>query len=429
MKILHLSTSDLDGGASRAAYRLHEGLKKIALDSQMLVRAKDSIDSNVIADKSFFTKLGPPTNSFPLRFYPQRQKTRFSAQWFRDTICRRVKELDPDVIVLHWICNGFIQIETLAKFEKPIIWTLHDMWPLTGGCHYNGDCKRFQESCGNCPQLKSSRSWDLSRWVWQRKAKAWKGLNLTIVSPSKWLADQALSSSLFSNLRIEVIPYGLNLQKYQPIPQQIARQILQLSLDKKLILFGASPGTTGDPRKGFQFLESALQLLRKSCQKDEIELVIFGAGDSQNSRELAFKARYLGQFNDDISLSLIYAAADVFVAPSVQDNLPNTIIEALACGTPCVAFNIGGMPDMIDHLQNGYLAKPFKTEDLAKGIVWVLSDKDRLSQLRHQARSKVEREFFLELQASRYLSLFEQLTNKKQSLTDITEKTTIYDSV
>jgi glycosyltransferase involved in cell wall biosynthesis len=210
-------------------------------------------------------------------------------------------------------------------------------------------------------------------------------------------------------MRIEVIPNGLDTIQYRPIQKSVARSILGLPEDKQLILFGAISATS-DPRKGFSLLQSALQNLSQSGWGEQVELVVFGASQPQNLPELGLKSHYLGRLNDDISLSLAYAAGDVFLAPSVQDNLPNTVMESLACGTPCVTFDIGGMPDMIDHQQNGYLAKPFDVDDLARGIVWVLGDDERLRNLGINGREKVEQNYTLEIQANSYMSLYRELS-------------------
>ncbi|MEB3292992.1 MAG: glycosyltransferase, partial [Synechococcales bacterium] len=259
-----------------------------------------------------------------------------------------------------------------------------------------------------CPALGSHQNWDLSRWVWQRKRNLWHNLDLTVITPSQWLARCARESSLLQQARIEVIPYGLDLQRYCPKPQDWVRTLLQLPLDKPLILFVASDAT-GDRRKGFHLLVAALRSLRQIPWEVEPELVIFGASRPINPPEFGFKSHYLGAFQDDLSLALIYAAANVFVAPSMQDNLPNTVLEALACGLPSVAFRIGGMPDLIDHESTGYLANPFDVEELAKGIAWVLQQENRLSQA---ARQKAEQEYGLTLQADRYRSLFQDLPSQ-----------------
>jgi glycosyltransferase involved in cell wall biosynthesis len=401
--------ADIDGGAARAAYRLHQGLQAIAIPSQMLVQSKFSADNTVMVQKSAIAKLGARFDGLPLKLYRHRDRTMFSPQWFPDVVASKVAQLNPDLISLHWVCNGYLQIESLAKFNKPLVWTLHDMWPFTGGCHYTQECDRYTNACGTCPQLKSNRNWDVSRWTWQRKARTYKNLNLTIVAPSFWLAECAKASSLFKDLRVEVIPHGLNIEIYKPIEQQVARKLLNLPQDKQLVLFGAARGAVGDSRKGFHLLHAALQNLSQSGWQDRIELVVFGASQSDRAIDLGFKAHYLGRFHDDISLALVYSAADVMVVPSIQEAFGQTASESLACGTPAVAFNATGLKDIVVHQQNGYLARPFEMEDLAQGIAWVLEDRDRHQKLRYHARQTAEKEFTPELQAHRYLSLFTEI--------------------
>lgn len=415
MKVCLVSHSDGRGGAFAAAYRLHQGLRYSEVDSTMVVGGKTRSDYTVLSPESKlakgWTKLAPTLDALPLQLYPQRSRTTYSTQWLPDGISAKISQIAPDIINLHWINAGYLQIETIAKLKKTIVWTLHDMWAFTGGCHYSGECDRYTKSCGSCPQLHSNSDWDVSRWLWWRKTKAWKNLNLTIVTPSAWLSKCASDSSLFQGLRVEVIPNGLDTQSYRPINRQLAKNILGLPLDKQIVLFGAVNGTS-TPRKGFDLLLPALQRLRQSQEQDKIELVIFGASEPSQPTDFGLKAHYLGKLNDDISLSLVYAAADVFVAPSLEDNLPNTVMEALACGTPCVAFKIGGMPDMIEHQHNGYLAQPFAIEDLAQGISWVLQDIERHSKLCDRAREKVEQEFTLAIQSRRYLSLYNEQLSK-----------------
>ncbi len=416
MKIIHLSTYDTAGGAARAAYRLHQGLRRIKVDSQMLVQSKFSDDKSVIAPQTSLektlAKVGHALDDIPPRFYRQRQKTEFSTQWFPELILPRLNQLNPDIINLHWINESYLRIETIAKLHKPIVWTLHDMWAFTGGCHYSQDCNKYVDSCGACPLLGSNTNFDLSRSIWQRKNRAWKNPRLIIVSLSKWLAKCASSSSLFENQRIEIIPNGIDTQQYKPVNHQVLRELLNLPQDKQLVLFGAINATSAT-RKGFPFLQLALRDLCKSEWQDKIELVVIGSSQPDKHDDFGFKAHYLGKLSDDISLSQIYAAVDVFVAPSSQDNFPNTVLEASACGTPSVAFNIGGMPDMIEHQQNGYLAQPFKIEDLAQGIAWVLGNKERHQKLRDRARKKVEQEFTQDIQAHRYASLYAEILTKQ----------------
>ncbi len=413
MNVLILNTSDIAGGAARAAYRLHQGLQSIGVGAQMLVQDKSSDDKTVFAPS---TRLGESIartrvafDALPLKFYRQRDTAVFSPQWLPDKIAPKVTKLKPDVINLHWVNEAFLQVETIAKFNRPLVWTLHDMWAFTGGCHYSQSCDRYTASCGSCPQLHSNKDWDLSRWIWQRKARTWEDTDLTIVALSSWLSKCASSSSLFRERRIEVIPNGIDTIKYRPINKKIARELLNLPQDKQLILFG-SIWATSVKRKGFHLLQPALQDLSQSGWQDKLELVIFGASQPSNPPSFGFKVHYLGTLSDDLLLALVYSAADVFVLPSIEENLANTVMEAIACGTPCIAFNIGGMSDMIEHGENGYLAQPYKVEDLAQGLAWVLENEERHQKLSHRAREKAEQEFALEIQARRYLSLFRELS-------------------
>lgn len=410
---LLLATADGGNGADRAAYRLHQGLQQIGIASQMLVRTQLTRDLNIHTLQSSTEKaitrlnLAERFDNLPLQAYRHRESSIFSPQWLPSSLPAKVKQLQPDIINLHWVCKGYLKIEHFRQFSQPLVWTAHDMWPFTGGCHYTQNCDRYTKNCGACPQLQSSEENDLSRWVWQRKAKAWQDLNLTLVTPSQWLADCAHSSPLFQHKRIEVIPNGIDLSVYKPMTRALARERLNLPQNKHLILFGAR--AADEKRKGFHLLQAALQQLSHGEWQDKIELVVFGSIDSQTSLELGFPVHSLGKLADDISLALIYAAADVFVASSLQDNLPNTVVESIASGTPCVAFNIGGMPDMIQHQYNGYLAQPFEIEELANGIDWVLSDKTRYLELCDRARQTAETQFSSLLQARRYLALYTEL--------------------
>ncbi|MEM7715012.1 MAG: glycosyltransferase family 4 protein [Cyanobacteria bacterium P01_A01_bin.68] len=419
MKILHLSTHDTSGGAARATYRLHKGLQEIGLDSQMLVQEKSSSDKSVIAPKiRLFQGIAKTKLTFetlPLKLYKQRSKSTFFSQWLPDRVVSKIAPINPDIINLHWISGAFMQIESIAKIKQPLTWTLHDMWVFTGGCHVAKDCQNYTQSCGACPQLNSNSNWDLSRWVHKRKAKAWQELinsnNLTLIAPSNWIAECALSSSLFKNSRVEVIPHGLNIQKYRPIKQIIAREILNLPQDKKLILFGAIEATS-DRNKGFHLLQPALHKLSQSGCKENIEVIIFGASQPENPPDLGFKTHYLGHLYDDTSLATVYSAADVMLIPSLQESFGQTASESLACGTPVVAFNATGLKDIVSHQQNGYLAKPYEVDDFTRGIFWVLENEERKSKLSYYAREGAERKFSLELQARRYSNLYEELRTK-----------------
>jgi len=417
MKVLQVNYVDSKGGAARAAYRLHKYLPLRDIDSTMIVQSKLSNDTTVIGPKTQVAKglslLQPKIDSFILNLYSNTDKTLYSPAIAPNNLVHAINKTNTDIVHLHWINGGFIRIEVLKNINKPVIWTMHDLWPFSGGCHYPFECTKYKNKCGSCPILHSIKDNDLSRWVWNRKQKSWKSLNLLPVSPSNWLAECARESSLFHNKRIEVIPNGLDLNYFKPIEKNTARESWSLPRDKKLILFGAMNATT-DKRKGFHHLKSALHKLALSNLRNHIELIVFGASAPSDAFDLGFKVNYLGQLHDDVSLCLLYSAADVFVAPSIQENFSNTVVEALACGTPTVAFNIGGMPDMIEHKINGYLAEAFVPEDLAAGIEWILGDKTRCQELSKAARAKTEKELSIILMAERYKKLYHEVLSQKQ---------------
>ena len=408
---LILNAADDGGGAARAANRLHKGLQRIGIDSKMLVQIKNGDDPTVAGPVTRigkgFGKIRPYLDCSLLQLYPNRKRIIFSPSILPGRVPSKLSALNPDVIHLHWITGGFLRVEDLRRFRKPLFWTLHDSWAFTGGCHIPLDCTRYTQACGRCPTLGSSREHDLSRSVWRRKRNSWQGLDLTVVTPSRWLAECARSSSLFRTIRIEVIPNGLDVTRFRPVDKELARELLSLPTDKKLILFGAEKSTT-DTTKGFHLLVPALRRLAGTNVR-EAELVVFGSADPVPSPDFGMKAHYLGRLHDDVSLALLYSAADVFVSPSISENLPNTAMEAMACGTPCVAFNVGGMPDLIEHERTGHLARPFDPDELANGIAWVLENKERWKTLSRRSREKVEREYAIEKVAARYADLYREI--------------------
>lgn len=236
---------------------------------------------------------------------------------------------------------------------------------------------------------------------------------MTIVCPSLWIAACAQRSSLFRNQRVEIIPSGVDLEVFKPIDKKRARSILNLPEDVPLILFGASDAIR-DPRKGNNKLEAALEILAGSIGVNSLpHLVLFGSWNRPQIKGWGTPIHVLGHLYDETSLSLLFSACDIFVAPSLEDNLPNTVIESLACGTPIVAFNVGGMSDMIKHKENGYLATAYETEDLARGIEWILADEKRHQALSHQARLRAEKEFDIKFIAQKYLDLYKAVLNAK----------------
>ncbi len=413
MRIVHFSTYDISGGAARAAHRLHRSLRDQGVDSRMIVQRRLGNDETVSASgigivEKVVARLSPRLDHLPLSLYRHRDATTYSVGWHNRFIPSGKDFRSADLYHLHWIGDGFISLSALPRFNKPLVWTLHDAWAFTGGCHFFGSCSRYQKSCGRCPQLGSSTAWDLSRWIWYRKKRNWRSLNLTVVAPSKWLAQCASDSSLFGGNRIEVIPLGLDLGVFRPLDRSFAREALNLPLDKRIIAMGAV-GSTTDPRKGFHQIVQATRVLASRGWAGNCELLVFGDSQRPIHLDTGLPTSFLGVLQDQVSLALVYSAADVFVAPSLQENFCQTVLEALACGTPAVAFHVGGMPDLIEHGRTGYLARAFDVEDLAKGIAWVIDNGTRLKELSIRSRQWVEANFSNKSAARRYRALYEEL--------------------
>lgn len=409
MKVLMLNTYDNVGGAARTALRLNRGVRIAGVDARLLVQRKTDGASEVLGNKNPLVKIvhGIRTvlGTIPVRFYPNKPVNNFSPALMPDCLAGKIADIAPDIVHLHWVAAGFMRLETLNKIRRPIVWTLHDSWAFTGGCHIPHDCKRYRQSCGACPVLGAKHEKDLSRGVWQRKRKAWQDLNMTVVTPSRWLADCARRSSLFQGRRIEVIPNGLDLSAFKPMDKRDARAKLGLPQSKKLILFGGV-SCTSDPNKGFQFLLPALRSLAARGWQDDLELMVFGSSEPAAAPDFGMKTMYLGKLREDAQLVQLYSAADLFVAPSMQENLPNTVMEAMSCGTPCVAFNQGGIADLIDHEVTGYLAQPFSEDDLANGMDRLLRNDGSGLSISWRCRRKVEENFALENVTARYIELY-----------------------
>ncbi|HKM18862.1 MAG TPA: glycosyltransferase family 4 protein [Aliarcobacter sp.] len=410
MKILIVNTSDIDGGAARAAYRLHKALLSSGVDSQMLVQNKTSDDYTVLNENKkvnkYLNKLRPILDSLSVRFYKNRTKTLFSPSFLPfSNIVDRINEINPDIVHLHWICGGMMRIEDIARIKAPIVWSLHDMWAFTGGCHYDEECKAYEKECGNCKVLGSQKENDLSRKVFKRKQKVFNNKkDITIVGLSNWLNECSKSSTLLKNKNHINLPNPIDTDIFKPFDKNLSRELWNLPKDKKLILFGAM-GATSDLRKGFKQLSIAIQNLDKNLN---IEFVVFGSSKPQNAPDLGFKTHYLGSLHDDVSLVTLYSAVDVMIVPSLQENLSNAIMESLSCGTPVVAFDIGGNSDMIEHQNTGYLAKPFDATDLKDGIEWVLNSSN-YDELCVNTRKKVLKEFDSVVVAGKYVELYKEV--------------------
>ncbi len=413
MRILTINFSDLDGGAARAAYRLHQGLLTIGVGSRMYVQNRSSDDRFVDAPSTAFakaaSKVRPSLDLRPVSRYPNYQRKMFSPAWMPSRgLVDLINGSDADVVHMHWVNGGMLRIEDLARIQRPIVWSMHDMWPFTGGCHYDEECGRYASHCGACPILGSDRERDLSYKVFERKSRIYRSLRpITFVGLSHWMATSARNSALAQGHNVVELPNPIDTEVFKPVDRMEARRMLGLPLDRPLILFGAV-NATADPRKGFRHLAAALELI----PQNSVELVIFGSSRPKDPPRLGHPMHYVGRLSDDVSLALLYNAADVSVVPSVQENLSNTIVESLSCGTPAVAFRIGGNPDMIDHQQNGYLARPFDAADLASGIRQALDN--GTGAWRRAARVSAVERFGMLRVAERYKELYGSIISSER---------------
>lgn len=422
MKVVLINTSDAGGGAPAACTRLLHALRWQGVDAQLLVQYKKTGGTAVEGVvKNAASKLRAQFTFFAERipfilFHEKDRSVRFAFSPADSGTSITNNELikQADILHLHWTNSGFLSVadlEELIKTGKPIIWTLHDMWTFTGGCHYSGACGRFETACGNCPFLKDAGVNDLSHTGWLRKAKMYADAkNVTFVACSKWLAGVAAKSSLVGGLPIKAIPNPIDINTFSPRDKAAERQKHGINVNAKVVLFGAA--NINDKRKGIGYLVDALRLLKDSTQDTStVEVVIFGKNKHFDVSQLLFPVHQLNIISDESEMAAVYSLADVFVTTALEDNLPNTVMEAMACGTPVVAFKTGGIPEMVDHLQNGYLAELKSAQGIADGVNELLFKSDS-RQLSDNTRRKVLDNYTNEKVAQPYIELYRSVLNK-----------------
>lgn len=377
MKILHINSNDSSGGAAIAAYRHNEAMRRAGIDSKMLVLNKNTSCEYVIQHRcnKIVMFLQKVFHRLFLMWY------RFYATWSFNILGHDLSSdryvQDADIIYIHWInyySMSIRSIEKVLKTGKPVYWFMHDMWPITGGCHHSLACRKYMTHCGKCPMARNRKgsitTKDLSYIQFEEKLKRLKPYNnLHFLTPSKWLADCVEKSSLFGNHDVTVCRNVLDTDIFKPRDKQMSRRRLGLPLEKKLILFGAD--NYGSPYKGWKYLKEAL-----SGSIEGAECVLYGICNTDIQSQVKIKVNQMGHISDIDMLIDLYNACDVFVTPSIADNFPNVILEAMACGLPCVGFNVCGIPELIHHRITGYVSKEKSSADLLNGIDWVLNVAD-----------------------------------------------------
>lgn len=419
LKVVHLNTYDGNGGAARACLRLSSSLNEIGIESKVVSYYKFGDNPNILnLSDNIFRKIFAVFNIFAERYlakiFVKAVKTPFSLQWFGKSIVKHPEIKDADVVHLHWINHGFLTPRLLAQLdelEKPVVWTFHDSNAFTGGCHVRYSCENFHRQCGDCPLLKFNGPKDISHQTWLRKQKAYSKFAFHIVAPSRWMAASIKQSSLLGVRKTSVIPNTIEVNIFKPYVKAEAKRMLKIPADRFVLMSGFMP-SKNDKHKGTEYLVEALKelALRPEIPVQNIELLIFGNKDEKNMPDFPFKTTFLGTINKDEHLAKCYAAADAFITPSLEDNLPNTVMESLACATPVIAFTTGGIPDMVSHLKNGYLAKYKSATDLADGIEWLFLHDDRES-IQREARKTILAHFSPEVIATQHAELYIDLIN------------------
>ena len=416
MRVLIINTSERIGGAAIAANRLMEALKNNGIKTKMLVRDKQTDQISVVELKKSWWKVWQfiwervviwQANHF--------KKHNLFAVDIANTgtnITALPEFTQADVIHLHWINQGMLSLTDIRRIiqsGKPIVWTMHDMWPFTGICHYAGDCDKYATQCHNCPQLYKGSRKDIAYRTFQKKKKLFEGAQITFVACSRWLESLAKESDLIKGQTITNIPNAINTNLFKPRDKKQAREKCHLPQDKKLLLFGSVKIT--DKRKGIDYLVSACKQIASSYPdfSKELGVVVFGNQAEQYASLFPFPIYPMNYVSNEKELVDIYNAVDLYVTPSLQDNLPNTIVEAMACGIPCIGFNVGGIPQMIDHLHNGYVAEYQSSKDLANGTHWALTEGEYES-LSEEACRKAVSSYSESTIAKKYVEIYNKIT-------------------
>ncbi len=404
LRVLHISTWDNAGGSGRAAYRLHKGLKKIGVDSRMLVGHKSLDDPDVRVLGGRLSRIDQFTGSlfdragFHYLFYPSSLFIP-GMRWVREA----------DLIQVFNTHGGYFSHKTLVPLSrsKPVVWRLSDMWAFTGHCSYSYECERWKTGCGSCPHPEEypSLSRDTTRLLWNTKKQIYGRSRLTIVCPSKWLAGLAKQSPLLGGFDLRFIPNGLDIEVFTPTAKPEAKKKFGIDPGRKVILFSAP--SIQSKRKGAGHLKEALAMIVPALK--ETVLFIVGEGAESFRPETPVEVKCFGNISNDAALALAYSAADLFVLPTLADNLPNGILESMACGTPVVSFAVGGVPEAVRQMETGYAASPGSTEDLAKGILLLLEDDPLRTRMGLRCREVCEREYSEGLQTGRFEKLYREL--------------------
>lgn len=386
MQVLHINMSRRAGGASIAASRHSEAMRRAGISSDLLT-LDELLDGKPLralaykADRWLRFKVNGLYGVFGS----------FGFMWSGFRLDRHPKVLAADVIYLHWVDDGLLSIkslESLLKLGKPVYWFMHDMLPVTGGCHYSMDCEKYRTACSVCPLMKRNYLPDIVACSFKEKLRRWGPYsNLSFIAPSNWLAGCASSSSIGAGHNVTVCPNLIDTEKFKPGDKHSAKSFYFGEDGRKVILFGAE--AVSNPYKGWDYMLECISALDPS----EFVCLVLGQSDSVIKESVPVHTVFTGRLDSEDEIIRVYRAADVFVTPTLADNFPNVLLEAMACGLPCVGFDSGGVRDLIRHQQTGYLAQRCDAASLKDGIEWVLEDGFRYGQLSARCREVAESEY------------------------------------
>lgn len=410
MKILHISHSDIMGGAGRAAYRTHKMLLKNAVDSSMFVNIKSSSDPNVFSTES---KIGKVVNGvkqhlrFPInKILNSKLYGMHSPSILSSKLLKKINSYNADIVHLHWVQGEMLSIKDISKINKPLIWSFHDMWPFCGCEHYAYN-DRYTEGYKS-KNRSENEPWyfDINRWRWSQKAKLFTK-PIQILSPSKWMTDCVKKSYLMKKWPVETISHPIDTSQWSPKEKYSIRKELNLEQNSKIITFGAAGGIK-DERKGYKFFELTLKYFESITSFSNLTIITFGGGAKKVFNENKLKFYNFGNINNDEFLRKIYSCSDVFVIPSKKEAFGLTALEANACGTPVVCFDRTGTSDIIEHKKTGYIAKFLNEKDFATGIEWVLKNSSKTNFVVN-SRKRVENLFSEEVILKKFLNVYNNL--------------------
>ncbi len=413
-KILHVVAGNLDGGAARGALVLHYGLLKAGMESRLIVQyGEEEFDGVIVENRSFIKKYVQKIIG-RLEFLRVNRYNGWNGMTFSTGLIGggvSKKHLDwADVVHLHWINKGMLSISQINKITKPLVWTIRDMWPFTGGCHYSMVCNKYEEGCGKCPSLGSQVDEDLSRKIFSKKISLLGNKEINFVGISEWLSSSLLRSKIFNAEKhtVETIYNSIDLSHFYPDVDHLLRNALGVKNSQKIVLSGAINNSA--LYKGGRYLVDVINAFSK---RDDIKFILFGEL-GELGYNLSEKAKSnvisLGYISDKQYLRKVYTLADIFLAPSIQEGFGKTIVESMACGTPVLCFDSTGPKEIVTHLKTGYKAKPLNSDDLVNGLNYLISvSEEERNVLEKECIQKANTEYEVSVAVAKYKILYQKI--------------------